>query len=118
VLPDGHVVGARGDGKVLVWDPGFPNGAPTLLGRHGDEVPAVAVLSDGRVVSDARVDFHRAALRVWAPARPDDDQSNSATACSGGMLSRWRISDPANPGTDAIVLGNHDYPVGYGRTVT
>ena len=33
---DGHVVGARGDGKALVWDPGFPNGAPTLLGRHGD----------------------------------------------------------------------------------
>ena len=91
------------------------------LGRHADDVNAVAVLPDGRVVSggeDERV-------LVWDPARPGSalvelgrhghDGSVDAVAVlpdgrvvSSGYDGRVLVSDPVRPGSAPVGLRYHD----------
>ena len=51
-----------------MWDPAEPGAGPVELGRHADEVGAVAVLPDGRVVTGAGDGGGR--VLVWDPAEP------------------------------------------------
>ena len=64
VLADGRVVSGGHDGRVLIWDPAYPQADPIELGRHVGAVRAVAVLPDGRVVSGG----HDHRVWVWDPA--------------------------------------------------
>jgi hypothetical protein len=91
------------------------------LGRHDDSVRAVAVLPDGRVVSDG--DDRR--VLVWDASQPGTDplelgrHGREVTAVavlpdgrvvSGGgeFDGRVLVWDPSQPGTDPVELGRHD----------
>ena len=123
VLADGLVVSGGEDGRVRVWDPAAPDGAPVELGHHDAPVLAVAVLPDGRVVSggsDGR-------MLIWDLAAPDaaavelgheNDRWVIALAAladgriiSGGDDGRVRVWDPAAPDGAPVELGHHDAPV-------
>jgi WD40 repeat protein len=74
------VVGADDQGRVLLWNPARPR-SPRELGSGGYWVEAMAVLSDGRVVSGG-----------------DED----------GRVLLW---DPTKSGSEPVELGIHDRKV-------
>ena len=130
----------RRGGRVLVWDPAEPGTGPVELGRHEDEVRAVAVLPDGRVVTGAGYGGGR--VLVWDPAEPgagpvelgrhEDGVGAVAVLPDGRVVTgggyvgggRVLVWDPAEPGTGPVELGRHEDGVGAvavlpdGRVVT
>jgi hypothetical protein len=79
---------------VLVWDPDRPGTDPIDLGRDDEnEVRAIAVLSDGRIVT---------------AGGSSSDRSLSRSFGGDGRVLVW---DPDQPGTDPIELGRGGDPV-------
>jgi len=122
VLPDGRVVSAGEDGRVLVWDPARPGSGPVQLGRHDGPVDAVAVLRDGRVVSGGRDHW----VLVWDPSRPGSGPVKlgrhgepvravavlpDGRVVSGGDDDRVLVWDPSQPGSDPVELGRWVFAV-------
>jgi WD40 repeat protein len=94
VLPDLRVVSAGSDDTIRVWDPAMPGDAGILLGRHrGMQGTVRAILDDERLVSGDGVDC----LAVLPDGRV-------ASAGGDGVIRLW---DPARPGVELGVLGQH-----------
>ena len=109
VQPDGRVVTAGLNTRVLLWDPARPSVPVTELGRHTDYVMAVAVLPDGRVVTGG---FDGQVL-LWDPANPAAGAVGlgftnrrvlavallpDGRAVTSGTDGRVLVWNPANPG--------------------
>jgi U3 small nucleolar RNA-associated protein 15 len=125
-MADGRVVSVGGDnGRMLLWDTAEPGAAPLVLGQHEGPVGALAVLSDGRVVSGERDNSGR--ILLWDPADPaaeplelggDHGPVWALEALSDGRLvsatgdyARLQLWDPAQPGAAPLSLGGHLSPV-------
>jgi WD40 repeat protein len=124
VLPDGRIVTAGRDSRILIWNPGTPGTSPTELGRYGDivtygdTVTAVAVLADGRVLTT----MSSGRIYIWNPGAPGtsptelarhQDAAATAVLPDGRIVtvardSRILIWNPGTPGTSPTELGRFD----------
>jgi WD40 repeat protein len=93
VLPDRRVISASGDDTIRMWDPSTPGDVGTVLGRHDGAHAVRTILDDDRVISADGVDC----LAVLPDGRV-------ASAGGDGAIRLW---DPARPGADLGVLGQH-----------
>jgi WD40 repeat protein len=118
----GDVIGGRGDGPLLVWDPATPGADPVELGQAG-QVLAVAVLADGRLVTARSLSGQ---LLVWDPGAPDADPAEAGTdfgsiyavavlpdgrLVTGGHQGEVLVWNLAAPDADPAEIGHHDGPV-------
>ena len=112
------MVSSRDDGRVLVWDPATPNASPIELGRQDDDVQALAILPDGRVVTG-----NGRQLLLWDPATPRTGPVQLGTVTGGfrtvttlpdGRVvsldhdQRLLVWDPATPGAGQVALDRLD----------
>jgi hypothetical protein len=116
-------------GPVPMWTTNQASPALAVeLGRRGSPVPAVAALSDGRVVTGIGVGLEDDRVLVWDPAHPGaapvelgrhDGQVTPVAVLGDGRVVTcgWRkairrhdvlIWDPAHPGAAPVELGRHD----------
>ena len=94
VLPDNKVVSAGSDDTIRLWEPLTPDDPGTVLGRHRGGAGTVReILDDGRLVSGDGVNC----LAVLPDGRV-------ASAGGDGAIRLW---EPASPGAEPRVLGQH-----------
>jgi cytochrome c len=98
VLPNGTIATVT-FGRIQVWDPARPGAAPTKLGSApAGGVNVIAVLPDGRIVSDSG----GGRIRVWDPARPGAAPAKLGSAPAG------RVNAIAVLPDERIVTGGGD----------
>ena len=124
VLPDGRIA-TIGPGGRLVWDPDAPSASPIELGHRAGIASAVAVLSDGRVVtfeSDFSITSTHRQMMVCDPDAPATSRVKLGHHADGHTPAgrarqpdrhrrgRWPgiLWDPDHPGLAPVELGRHE----------
>lgn len=87
-LPDGRLVTAGADGRVLSWTPFTPGAGPVPVGTASGAVTAAVALADDRIVTAAA----DGRLQAWTPDGSPGDPVDLGTH-GGGVLAVLALPD-------------------------